>query len=226
MSMFKRFGGMAVLGLVLSLVFALGATPTTAPTTAPATSPAADDPASAATARSMVEKLLSQVTTILRDPKLTKAQCSQKVREIAYGNIDFPTLARLTVAQNWRTLTAQQQSDFVEQFRTHLAVTYAHITDDYDNEDLLAVGDRQESNGDWTVMTTIVGKKTGDPKQDVTKVDYRLRKADNRWKVIDVTIEGVSLVANFRAQFQDIISNGGFDHLLQLLKDKNAADAK
>jgi phospholipid transport system substrate-binding protein len=60
----------------------------------------------------------------------------------------------------------------------------------------------------------------------VAKVDYRLRKQDNQWKVIDFTIEDVSLVTNFRSQFQDTMSNGGIDQLLKLLHEKNTANGK
>ena len=53
-------------------------------------------------------------------------------------------------------------------------------------------------------------------------VDYRLRQRDGTWKIIDVVIEGVSLVSNFRSQFQDILGSGAPDKLLQVLRDKNA----
>jgi phospholipid transport system substrate-binding protein len=53
-------------------------------------------------------------------------------------------------------------------------------------------------------------------------VDYRLRQRDGQWKIIDVIVERVSLVSNFRSQFQEIVSNGGPDRLITLLKEKNA----
>jgi len=78
-----------------------------------------------------------------------------------------------------------------------------------------------EADGDVTVLTKIIGDKDG-KRQDLAKVDYRLRKR-GEWRVIDVTVEGVSLVANFRSQFQSIMANGGINRLLSLLHEKNAA---
>jgi phospholipid transport system substrate-binding protein len=189
---------------------------------APATQPA-NDPA---TARGLVQNLLGEVLAILRDPQLTDAQRSQKVRDLAYQYIDFQALSRLTLARNWRGLSDDQCGQFVDAFRKHLSATYAHITDDYSNEDLVVTGDRQEPDGDCTVQTLITGAKQDGSKRDDVKVNYRLRQKNDQWKVIDVTIDGVSMVANFRAQFQEIMSNGGFDRLLQLLREKNAGDDK
>lgn len=205
----------AGLGLVLVAACALGADPTTAP---------AQDDSANQTPRALVEKLLGEVTTILQTPQLTKAQRREKVKEIAYEHIDFETLSRLTLARFWRGLSDADRAEFIEVFKKHLAATYAHTADDYNNEQLSVVDDRKESNGDWTVRTQIVGTKEGGSGQEVTKVDYRLRRRDNHWKVIDVTIDSASLVANFRSQFEEIMENGGIDRLIKLLKDKDAAD--
>jgi phospholipid transport system substrate-binding protein len=175
--------------------------------------------------RAFIQSILDNVTTILRNPKLNSSQRSQAVREIAYANIDFETLSRLTLAQNWRALSPDKQAEFVREFRLHLSATYSHTTDNYDNERLTVSADRKEPNADWTVETKIVGNQQANNKPVDVKVDYRLRQKDNQWKVIDVTVDGVSLVANFRSQFQEIISNGGIEQLLKLLREKNAAEA-
>ena len=81
----------------------------------------------------------------------------------------------------------------------------------------MVIGDRAEARDDWTVKTKIVR-----PNAEDILVDYRLRKEDGEWRVIDVIIEGVSLVANFRSQFQEIISRDGAAKLIELLHEKNA----
>jgi phospholipid transport system substrate-binding protein len=193
----------------------------------PATQPTTDQTAPAISARLRIEKLLTDVQAVLQDPHLTKLQRSLNMRQLAAEIIDFPTLSRLTMAQNWRGLSDQQRGEFIVELKRHLSATYAHTTDDYANdEEFIVDADRQEPDGDWTIYTRIVGSKRENSNQDVTKVDYRLRRIDNRWKVIDVTIDNVSLVSNFRAQFKEIMANDGFDHLLQLLRDKNADDDK
>jgi phospholipid transport system substrate-binding protein len=84
------------------------------------------------------------------------------------------------------------------------------------------LGTREESRGDQTVKTRI---NRGGGTADVL-VDYRLRQNAGEWKVIDIVIEGVSLVANFRSQFQDLMAHGGPDKLLATLRQKTAEEER
>ena len=182
------------------------------------TAAAADQPKSA---RGAVESVTNEVLGILRDNKLNLDDRRNKVRDLAYHYMDFETLSRLTLGRYWRTLTPAQRSAFVEEFKQHLSNTYSHTFDEYHGEDVKVTGDRAEADGDWTVLTHVLGNKDGRI-QELAKVDYRLRNK-GEWRIIDVTVEGVSLMANFRAQFQEIMAEGGIDRLLKLLHDKNAA---
>jgi phospholipid transport system substrate-binding protein len=180
-----------------------------------------------ATARAVIDQVMHDVLAVLRDPKLTKEDKTKRVRAIADERIDFTTLARLTMAANWRTLTPAQQAEFVKEFTEHVSITHGNIIDEYNDEDVQITGDRAEARGDYTVTTRIVGKKPdGSGTEEVAKVEYRLRETGGKWQIIDVTIDGVSLAANFRAQFQEIMSNGGIDQLLKLLREKNAENQK
>ena len=110
---------------------------------------------------------------------------------------------------------------FVVEFKQHLSASYGRSIDNYAGEQI-EVGDvREESNGDATVHTTIVA---GD--RDGARVDYRLRQRDGSWYVIDVIIEGVSLVRNFRVQIHEIVSSDGVDHLIETLREKNALEGE
>lgn len=207
------------LAIGLALAMAAGS-----PRSSLAVAPPADS--LAGTARSVTEKVLAEVLATLRDTSLSKADRTQKVKQIAYDHMDFQTLSRLTLGRHWKELSDAQQKEFVAEFRQHMSATYGQAVDHYTDEDINVSGDRSEANGDWTVQTRIVGKKNGGGPQEMAKVDYRLRQIDNQWKVIDVTIDNVSMVANFRSQFQDIMSNGGIDRLLKLLREKNAVPEK
>ena len=187
--------------------------------------PAATNPPPPASARQVIDSLTKGVLAILRDPALDKPTRRQKVRELAYQYLDFETLSRLTMGQNWRGLSDTQRAEFVQEYRKHLTATYGHTSDEYTDEDIKITGDRAETNGDATVLTSIIGTKQG-TRQEIAKMEYRLRKTGNAWKIIDVTIDSVSLMANFRSQFQDVMSNGGFDKLIKLLREKNAAADK
>jgi len=77
-------------------------------------------------------------------------------------------------------------------------------------------GERQEPLGDATVQSHIVGGKAGD-----MKVDYRLRQKGGTWYMIDVIVEGVSIVSSYRTQFQEVLGQGGPEQLLAQLRQKN-----
>ncbi len=108
------------------------------------------------------------------------------------------------LAKNWKRLSKEQQGDFVEEFTRYLANDYGKRLDRYEQEKVEITGERDEPRGDITVKTKIVGGAN-----DGALVDYRMRNRENQWKIIDVTIEGISLVANFRDQFREVMGSGG-----------------
>ena len=173
-------------------------------------SPAAESP------RAVVEATTSAVITVLADNGLSTAEKRRQVEEIVYARVDFDALSRLVLGRGWNQLSEEQRGEFQREFKQILSATYGRNVETYKNERVTIVDDRQEARGDWTVRTKIVGHGAAD-----ISVDYRLRQTDT-WKIIDVTIEGVSLVSNYRSQFQEIMTNGGIDRLLELLREKNA----
>jgi len=173
--------------------------------------------ATAQEARAFVQETADEVLVVLKNQDLSSEQKVRRIEDIAYARFDFDTMARLVLARNWSKLSPEQQKEFAQEFRRHLSVTYGKNIENYRNETITITADREEARGDWTVKTAI--ERSGD---DIL-VDYRLRKGDGQWKIIDVTIERVSLVANFRSQLQDVVANKGADEMLRILREKNAA---
>ena len=168
--------------------------------------------------RAVVEHVTSAALAVLGDKGLGTDEKRHRLEDIVYAQTDFDTMSRLVLARNWSRFSPAQQAEFVQQFKQHLSVTYGRNIENYRNERVEIVGDRDEGRGDWTVMTKIL---RGGGAQDIL-VDYRLRHTGDAWRIIDIVIERVSLVANFRSQFQEIVSQGGPEKVLQLLRDKNA----
>ena len=175
--------------------------------------PAADKPTE------VVRKLSDAVIAVLQEKGPSADAKRDKIRGIAEGYLDFATMSRLVLARNWSGLNDQQKKEFTEEFKRHLSVTYGKNVESYNNEKVQITGDRDEGRGDWTVQTKILRPQGGG---DIL-VDYRLRQVNGEWKVIDLVIERVSLVSNFRSQFQEVMANGGIDRLLKVLREKNAA---
>lgn len=181
---------------------------------------AAEGPALAsADPKEVVQSTANAVIAVLRDGKLDREAKQIRIEEIVYANVDFETLSRLVLARNWKRFDEQQRGEFLREFKRHLSVTYGKNIDDYRNEMVAITGERKETRGDWTVLSKIV-RGAGSAE---FQVNYRLRQKDDRWRIIDVIVEGVSMVANFRSQFQDIVASGGPDRLLRLLREKNAS---
>jgi len=169
--------------------------------------------------REVVQSTSDEVLAVLAEKDLSKQERRDKVRTIVLRSMDFETLSRLVLARNWGRFSPAQQQEFMQEFQDHLATIYGRRLDDYRNEKVEVVGDRRESNGDSTVQTKIL---RGGGSNDI-EVDYRLRESNGQWKVIDFIVEEISMVANFRSQFQDIVASGGPEKLLHLLKEKTAA---
>jgi phospholipid transport system substrate-binding protein len=188
-------------GIALAVI-ALGATP----------------PLAADTPRAVIEQVTDAALKVLDNPTFDSETKRQRIQDIVYAHVDFDAMARLVLARNLPRFSDAQKSDFIKEFKEHLSLTYGKSIENYKNERVQIVGDHEEARGDWTVKTKVV---RGGGSDDVL-VDYRLRQDGGAWKIIDIVIERVSLVANFRSQFQDIVSQGGPEKLLVLLHDKNA----
>jgi phospholipid transport system substrate-binding protein len=119
---------------------------------------------------------------------------------------------------HYKKFSDPQKKDFETLLHRYLTTTYGHQIDNYANETVSVTGGREEARGDYTVQTKIK-RTTG---QDLS-VEYRLRKVGDRWRLIDVIGEGISLVSNLRSQFGEILNDGGPEKLLKVLRDKNAS---
>jgi phospholipid transport system substrate-binding protein len=180
----------------------------------------AESSAQAGEARAVVDQTVDTVLAVLRQPELSVFERRAKIEEIAYARFDFDTMSRLVLSRNWRKFDAANKRDFIDEFKRHLARSYGQRVERYEDEEVTVEGERVEKRGDVTVLTVIHGGAF-----DGARIGYRLRNRDGEWRVIDVLIEGVSLVGNYRSQFKDIVSRDGPAGLIAQLHEKNAAAA-
>ena len=169
-------------------------------------------------AQRVVRATADDVIAVLKDTSLSPDEKRERITTVVDQRFDFMTLSRLVMARNWSKLSQEQQAQFVAEFRRHLSITYGKNVENYRDEKVVIIGDREEARGDWTVKTIVER-----PTAENVKVDYRLRQRDGEWKMIDMIVEGVSLVANFRDQFKEVLARGGPEELLEQLRAKNAA---
>jgi phospholipid transport system substrate-binding protein len=165
-----------------------------------------------------VRRTVDEVVRIVADKDLKKPQNEQKRRKAlkaAIGQIfDHAEMARRSMGQNWKELTPAQQKEFIDLFATLLENSYAGKIESYNNEKIVYL--KETVDGDYAeVKSRIVTAK-----HDEFSLDYRLMRTGDPWKVYDVVIEGVSLVSNYRSQFNKIVKSQGYPELARKMKAK------
>ena len=161
---------------------------------------------------------IDRVLEVLDDPALKEparaADRHRAVRQIADEMFDFEETARRAMAQHWRSLTPAQQREFVDVFSDLLEHAYMSKIELYSGEKIQYPGERVE--GDVaTVSTRIITKKGVE-----VPIDYRMLKRGECWRIYDVSIEGVSLVANYRTQFNSVVRTSSYDELLRRMRSR------
>jgi phospholipid transport system substrate-binding protein len=177
---------------------------------------AGDDPKITEAPKKLIDDTAQQIVAILGKKDEPAEKRVTEIQEIAYEIFDFTTMSKLVLARNWRKMPKEKRAEFVKEFKQHLSRTYGTRLDRFDQERVDVTGARVEPRDDVSVITTIVGGQF-----DGAVISYRLRNRDERWRIIDVVIEGVSLVSNYRSQFAEVLNGGTIDDLLSKLRDKN-----
>ena len=166
-------------------------------------------------ASKMVRVTIDKILEVLAKKEGSDEVRIKSIESIVFANFDFATISRLVLARNFKRFSSEQQVEFQLLFKVYLSRSYGKRLLRYKQEAVDLVKARLESRGDVTVMTRIVGGQA----DDIT-MNYRTRGRDGTWKVIDVTIEGISLVSNYRSQFKEMVNKVGPDGLLKRLQNK------
>jgi phospholipid transport system substrate-binding protein len=156
------------------------------------------------------------VLKILDDPSLKGRLAERRaaVRKIANEIFDFSEIARRSLARHWQPLSEAQRTEFVSLFADLLERSYISKIETYGGEKIQYTAER--ADGDFATVSTKIVTKNGTE----VPVDYRMTKRADRWLVYDVSIEGVSLVSNYRTQFNKIIQTTSYNELVSKLRNK------
>ena len=139
------------------------------------------------------------------------------VDELIIPHFDFTSMSRWVLGQNWKKATAVQQEAFTAQFQTLLVRTYAKALLEYSNNKITYYPELKKPESNLVLVKTDVAQ-TGSSK---IPINYSLHNKDGEWKVVDVAIDGISLVSTYRGSFATEVRTNGMDSLIQQLVDKN-----
>ncbi len=175
-------------------------------------------PVYAAAPLAVVETNVNKVLDVLRDPKLkapaAKDAKTQRLRVIYKGMFNEVEFSRRTLGRNWNQFTPAQRAEFIELFEQVLEKAYLDKILSYTNEKIEYTREILHSDKQAEVQTKVVTSSQEIP------IFYRLIFADGSWRVYDVVVENVSLVQNYRTQFNDILAKNNPEHLLQILRKR------
>ena len=165
-----------------------------------------------------IKSTVDKALVVLRDPRFkptakTKERRAQ-LKQILFTRFDFTEMAKRSLGANWRRRTAKEQEEFVRLFTDLLERAYADTIESYGDEKIVYVGERLD--GDFAD----VNSKIFTAKGEEFSLNYRAHFVGGEWRVYDVVVENISMVNNYRSQFNRVIANSSFDELVRRLKDK------
>ncbi|EAV46444.1 ABC transporter substrate-binding protein [Methylophilaceae bacterium] len=169
----------------------------------------------------LVRKTADDVISTIKQDKDIQAGDTSKIYKLAeekiLPNFDFERISRLVLGKAWRKATDKQKTEFKYEFKNLLLRTYAVALSKYKDQKIEYKPLRMKPTDEIVTVKTEIIQSGGQP----IDVDYALAKQDDGWLVIDIIIEGVSLVTNYRSQFASEIKKNGMDSLIIELAKKN-----
>ena len=169
-------------------------------------------------ARQELKRTINEVLAELQKPELKQSGARNavltRVERIIDRLFSFEELSARTVGANWKKFSPDQKKRFIDAFTTLLRETYLEKLDGYNGETVTYVSETASKSGDKVEISTTVNIK-GKP----VPVAYRMLKK-SQWEVYDVIIEGVSMVQNYRSQFQQLLVSGDAEKLIEQVRVK------
>jgi phospholipid transport system substrate-binding protein len=164
-----------------------------------------------------VKKTVDDVVHIVADKEMKKNEVKrrQALKKTISNIFDYSEMAKRSLGKHWNTRTPAEKKQFTELFATLLENSYAGKIESYNNEKIVYIKDTVD--GEYAEIKS----KVVTAARDEFTLDYRLFNQNGKWMVYDVIIEGVSLVSNYRSQFNKIITSGSYGKLVKKLQSKS-----
>ncbi len=169
------------------------------------------------------EKMLSVLSERRAEVEESSDLLIQITDEIISPYFDFARISRLALGKYWRKATPEQQKVFSKEFHSLLLRTYSKALLTLGSEEIHYPKPKASKRADRITIPTLVKKEGG---SSPVAINYKLYQKKDQWKVYDIAIDGVSLVANYRSQFATQIKRKGVASLILALQERNQASNK
>jgi phospholipid transport system substrate-binding protein len=173
----------------------------------------------------LVKRIADETLASIRSDKELQAGNPAKIKTLIETKLvphfDTTRMTALAMGRNWRSASPEQQKELVEQFKTLLIRTYSNALTNY-RDNTIGYKPLRANPGDNEVT---VRSEVTRPGQAPIQIDYSMEKTPEGWKAYDVIVAGVSLVTNYRDEFNDTVRSSGVDGLIKALQAKNQAPA-
>ena len=176
-------------------------------------------PARAGLPTDQIKATVDKALTVLRDPRFKppakQTERREQLKLVLFSRFNFTEMAKRSLGPNWSRRTPQEQEEFVRLFTEVLERAYAEIIESYSEEKILYLAEKVD--GTYADVNSKVVTARGEE----YSINYRAHLVGNEWKVYDVVAENISLVNNYRSQFNRVIAKSSYEELVRRLKDKN-----
>jgi len=174
----------------------------------------------------LVKSITEEVIAAVRQDKGIQAGDTRKLAELVEAKIlphfDFARITQIAMGVNWRRATPEQQEQLIREFRTLLVRTYSGALAGY-RDQVIEFRPLRARPGDTEVTVRSQVRQSG---VEPIAIEYDLEKTGSAWKVFDVRVAGISLVATYRSAFAEEVRNHGVEGLISLLSSKNRGAIK
>ena len=167
-----------------------------------------------------VRATVDKVLAIVRSPNLNPTGQQQDLRvrlaEAINPRFDFVEMAKRSLGSHWGRRTPKEQREFVKIFAGLLGRSYAGNIESYSSQNVVYTGESENQN--YAQVDTKIVVENHPPQS----INYKLHSVNNEWKVYDLVIEDISVVDNYRSQFDRVIARSSFEELVRLIEEKQS----
>ena len=170
--------------------------------------------------RDAVEQTTARLLQEKEQLKVHPERIYDLIQDLVVPHFNFPIISRLVLGKaTWGQASDMQKKEFMREFTTLLVRTYAKALQEYSDQDVVFLPSDDNSNAKLIEIKTEVEGK-GSAKK--TPINYRMYYDGNEWKVLDLVVDGISLVNSYKGEYSSIVSKDGLDGLIAKMKEKNA----